>query len=64
MMRIIDRSGRERLEPDGYILQDGESYRVPMMFIDNTPRPRPTRVTSPMRRSSDTTTRTTRISRT
>ena len=63
MMRIIDRSGRERLEPDGYILQDGESYRVPMMFIDNAPPPADPR-NSPTRRSSDTTTRTTPTSRT
>ena len=34
MMRIISKSGEERLEPDNYILKDGETYRVPMRFQD------------------------------
>ena len=62
MMRIIDKAGRERLEPDGYILQDGESYRVPMMFMDGAPPTNPRNLTT--RRSRDTTTPTTRTSRT
>ena len=54
MMRITDRSGRERLEPDGYILQDGESCRVPMMFMDDKAPTNPRNLTdAQMKRYND-----------
>jgi hypothetical protein len=34
MITITGVDGRARLEPDNYILQDGETMRVPLMFTD------------------------------
>jgi hypothetical protein len=38
MMIVIDKFGRQRYEPDGYTLQDGEKMFVPLHFMDGVQR--------------------------